>query len=195
MVFVLGHVEDVALLHRAMEHDVLLFVREVFVGHVDANVHSLSHLGHERPHEVAPRTNSAFLEGEVRVGDERGFVDSADHARASAFGAGSTAIECQVLRAGAVELDPAYAAGDGALDGNIQARRILMSVGATMACQAGEHEAQVIQQFGGGAEGGVHARDARPLAEGQGGGHVEHFVYIRAACLGDATAGIGGKRF
>ena len=59
MVFVLGDVQDVALLHGAVQHDVLL--GEVAVGHVGAHAHLAGHLRHERPHEVAPRRHCALF--------------------------------------------------------------------------------------------------------------------------------------
>ena len=61
MVFVLGDVQDVALLHGAVQHDVLLGIGQIFVGHIDAHAHFAGHLRHERPHEVAPRCHRALF--------------------------------------------------------------------------------------------------------------------------------------
>ena len=61
MVLVLGHVEDMALLHGAVQHHVLLGVGEVLEGHVGAHAHFAGHLGHERPHELSPRSHGAFV--------------------------------------------------------------------------------------------------------------------------------------
>lgn len=64
VVLVLGHVEDVALFHGAMQHDVLLVIGEVTVWHVDAHAHLLGDLRHERPHDLTPRCDRPLLERE-----------------------------------------------------------------------------------------------------------------------------------
>ena len=63
-----------------------------------------------------------------------------------------------------------------------------------MAAEAREHEAQVVQKLRGRAERGVHAGDAGPLAQGEGRRYVQHLVHGGASGLGDAPAGVGGKR-
>ena len=194
MVFVLRHVQDVALLHGAVQHDVFLGIGQVLVGHVGAHAHFAGHLRHERPHEVAPRGHGALFQGEVGVGDERGLVDIAHDAGAAAGGAGAAAVEGEVLGGGAVEFHTAGGAGDGQLGRYVQGRRVHVPVGAHMTAEAREHEAQVVQKLRGGAEGGVHAGNAGPLAQGEGRRHVQHFIHGGAAGLGDAPAGIGGER-
>ena len=195
MVFVLGDVQDVALFHGAVQHNVFLGIGQILVGHVGAHAHLAGHLGHERPHEVAPGGHGALLQGEVGVGDERGLVDVAHDAGAAAGGAGAAAVEGEVLGGGAVEFHAAGGTGDGQLGGHVQGRRVHVPVGAHVAAEAREHEAQVVQKLRGGAEGGMDAGNAGPLAQGEGGRYVQHLVHGGAPGLGDAPAGVGGERF
>ena len=194
MVFVLGDVQDVALLHGAVQHDVLLGIGKVAVGHVGAHAHFAGHLRHERPHEVAPRCYRALFQGKVGVGDERGLVDVAHDTGAAAGGARAAAVEGEVLGGGAVEFHAAGGAGNGQLGGHVQGRRVHVPVGTHMAAEAREHEAQVVQKLRGRAEGGVHAGYAGPLAQGEGRRYVQHLVHGGASGLGDAPARVGGKR-
>ena len=194
MVFVLGDVQDVALLHGTVQHDVLLGIGQIFVGHIDAHAHFAGHLRHERPHEVAPRCYRALFQGKVGVGDERGLVDVAHDTGAAAGGARAAAVEGEVLGGGAVEFHAAGGAGNGQLGGHVQGRRVHVPVGTHMAAEAREHEAQVVQKLRGRAERGVHAGDAGPLAQGEGRRYVQHLVHGGASGLGDAPARVGGKR-
>ena len=57
-----------------------------------------------------------------------------------------------------------------------------------MAAKAREHEAQVVQKLRGRAEGGVHAGDAGPLAQGEGRRYVQHLVHGGAS--GSAFANV-----
>ena len=136
VVLVLGHVEDVTLLHRSVQDDVLLAVREVAIGHVDAHAHLLGDLWHERPHELAPGSDCSLFERERVIGDERGLVDFAHDTRTPAGGAGARAVEGEVLGAGTVELHMADGTFDGLLGGDVEAGRHVMAVRALVATQA-----------------------------------------------------------
>ena len=194
MVFVLGNIQNVALFHGAVQYDVLLGIGQILVGHVGAHAHLAGHLGHERPHEVAPGGHGALFQGKVGIGDERGLVDVAHNAGAAAGGAGAAAVEGEILGGGAVEFHAADGAGDGQIGRHVQGRRVHMPVGTHVAAEAREHETQVVQKLRGGAEGGMDAGNAGPLAQGEGGRHVQHLVHGSASGLGNAPARVGGKR-
>ena len=194
MVFVLGNIQNVALFHGAVQYDVLLGIGQILVGHVGAHAHLAGHLGHERPHEVAPGGHGALFQGKVGIGDERGLVDVAHNAGAAAGGAGAAAVEGEILGGGAVEFHAAGGAGDGQIGRHVQGRRVHMPVGTHVAAEAREHETQVVQKLRGGAEGGMDAGNAGPLAQGEGGRHVQHLVHGSASGLGNAPARVGGKR-
>ena len=68
------------------------------------------------------------------------------------------------------------------------------AVGALVAAEAREHEAQVVEELGGGAKGGVHPGNARALAQGERCRHMAHLVDGGAADLSDAPARVGGER-
>ena len=133
---VLGHVEDMALLHGPVQHDFLLVIGEVAIGHVDAHAHFLGDLRHKRPHELAPGSDRALLERERVIRDERGLVDFAHDARAAAGGAGARAVEGEVLGTGTVELHMADGTLDGLLGGDVEAGRHVVAVRALVAAQA-----------------------------------------------------------
>ena len=63
-----------------------------------------------------------------------------------------------------------------------------------MAPEAGEHEAEAVEQLRRRAEGAADAGDARALVQSEGGGNVPDLVHLRLARLCDPAAGIGGKR-
>lgn len=84
---------------------------------------------------------------------------------------------------------------DGLLGGDVEAGRHVVAVRALVATQTREHEAQVVQQLGGGAEGGMHARYGWALAQRDGSRHVQHLVNLGACRLADAAACVGGERF
>ena len=107
VVTLLGVVEDVLLLRRAMEDDVALLGRELAKRHVRAHAHLPRDLFHEVPHEGVPRGNRALVDGEGLVRHERGLVHRAHDARSAAGGACARAVEGKVLRTGAEELPAA----------------------------------------------------------------------------------------
>ena len=103
-------------------------------------------------------------------------------------------LKARSIGGGAVEFHAAGGTGDGQLGRHVQGRCVHVPVGAHVAAEAREHEAQVVQKLRGGAEGGMHAGNAGPLAQGEGRRHVQHLVYGSASGLGNAPAGVGGKR-
>ena len=194
MALVLGHVEDMALLHGPVQHDFLLVVGEVAIGHVDAHAHFLGDLRHERPHELAPGSYRALFERERVIGDERRLVDFAHDARTSAGGAGARAVEGEVLGARTIERLVADRAFEWLFGSHVEAGRHVMAVRTFVAAQAREHEAQVVEQFGGGSEGGMHPGRGRALAQRDGSRYVQDLIHLCACGLADAAARVSGKR-
>ena len=191
---VLGHVEDMALLHGPVQHDFLLVIGEVAIGHVDAHAHFLGDLRHERPHELAPGSDRALFERERVIGDERRLVDFAHDARAPAGGAGARAVEGEVLGARTIERLVADRAFERLFGSHVEAGRHVMAVRTFVAAQAREHETQIVEQLGGGSESGMHPGRGRALAQRDGSRHVQDLIHLCACGLTDAAARVGGKR-
>ena len=68
-----------------------------------------------------------------------------------------------------------------------------MAVRAAVARQAGEHQAQTVQEFRSSAEGAADAGHTGPLVQRQRGRHVENFIDLGLGGLGHAAAGVGGQ--
>ena len=181
------------LLGGAVVDDGLFLGGEVAEGDVGAHAHGAADIGHQRPHEGVPGGDGALVDGEALVGDKGGAVDRADLAGALATGAGSAAIEGEVLGTRRLEGDAARGADERALGGDVQRGGHSVAVGATVLGQTREHQAQAVEQFRAGAEGGADARDAGALAQGQRGGDVERLVDFGAGGLGQTAPGVGGE--
>lgn len=69
-----------------------------------------------------------------------------------------------------------------------------MPVRAAVACEAGVHEPQAVQQFRAGAEGAADARHARPLVQRQRRRDIQHLFHRGFRSLGHPAAGVGGQR-
>ena len=70
-----------------------------------------------------------------------------------------------------------------------------MPVGAAMTAQAGEQQAQAVQQFRCGSECTADAGNTRTLVQGQRSRNMFDLVYLGPARLGDSTPGVSGKSF
>ena len=70
----------------------------------------------------------------------------------------------------------------------------IMTVGALMTGQPGEHEAQHIEQLRPRAEGAADARHARTLPQGERRRHVENLIHLRLLRLRHPPPGVRGKR-
>ena len=68
-----------------------------------------------------------------------------------------------------------------------------MPVGTAVAGQPGEHQPQAVQKLRSRAKSGTDSGDAGPLVEGQGGGDIEHLVYLGLGGLGHPPSRVGGQ--
>ena len=193
VVRVLGVVENVLLLRRAVVDDVLLPVRQVPEGHVGAHPHGPAHVGHQGPHEALPGGHRPLVNGEGVVRHQGGQVYRPHHAGAPTGPAGPLAVEGQLLRPRGIESGPAGGAGEGLPRRHRQGGGQVVPVGAAVAGQAGVHQAQGVEQLRPRAEGGADPRHPRPLVEGQGGGDVAHRLHLRLGGLGHPPPGVGGQ--
>lgn len=128
----------------------------------------------------------ALFERERVIGNERRLVDFAHDARAPAGGAGARAVEGEVLGARTIERLVADGTLERLFGSHVEAGRHVMAVRTFMATQTREHEAQVVEQLGGGAEGGMHPGRGRALAQRDGSRHVQDLIYLRTRGLADA---------
>ena len=186
-------VDDVALLGRAVVDDLLLLRGQVPEGDIRAHAHLAGDVLHQRPHQRAPGSHGAFVDGQRLVRHERGFVHGPDGAGAAAFLAGALAVEGQLLRPGGEEMRSADGTDQLLLGGHGEGGLEIMAVGAAVAGQAGEHQAQTVEQFGHRAEGAADAGHAGALVQGQGGRYIAHLVHLGAAGLRHPAAGVGGE--
>ena len=186
-------VDDVLLHRGAVKDDVPLLLGEILEGHVGAHAHLPGDVLHQGPHQGLPGGHGALVDAEGFVRHQGSLVHGADDAGAVAALAGTLAVEGQLLRPGSVELLPADGAGEGPLRRHVHGRGNGMPVGAAMAGKTGVHEAQAVEKLRAGAEGAADAGDPGPLVQGQGRGHIEHFLHLRPGGLGHAPPGIGGE--
>ena len=186
-------IDDVPLLGRAVVDDLLLLRGQVPEGDVRAHAHLARDILHQGPHQRAPGGHGAFVDGQGFVGHQRGLVHGPDRAGAAALLAGALAVEGQFLGTGGIEMRPAHGADQFLLGGHGEAGLEVVAVGAAVAGQAGEHQAQAVEQFGHRAEGAPDAGHARALVQRQRGRHVAHLVHLGPAGLRHPPAGIGGQ--
>ena len=109
--------------------------------------------------------------------------------------AGAAAVEGEVLCPGRLNLRPAFGADNWLHGGDGKGGLDVMTVGASVACQAREHETQAVEQFAHCAEGAADAGHTGPLVQCERSGHVTHVVHIGAFGLRHASARVGGKGF
>ena len=185
---------DRLLLLGAVQDDVLLPVLEVPPGYVGAHPELAGDVRLHLPAEHVPGLHGALVEGHGGVRDQGVVVDLAHDPGALAGGAGALGVEGERLGARRVHVRSALRTGIGLLGGNEQRGRDAVPVRAEVEGKARVHQAQHVQQLGGGAEGGADARHPRPLAQRERGGDVHDLVDVRARGLRHATAGVGRQR-
>ena len=88
----------------------------------------------------------------------------------------------------------AFRADDFLFRGYGKAGRAVVPVGAAMAGEAREHQAQAVQEFGPGAESGTYAGHSGPLMQCDGGRHIKDIVHIGLGGETHPPAGICGQR-
>ena len=186
-------VEDVLLLRRAVEHDVLFFFRQLPERHVRAHAHFAADVRHQRPHQAVPRGDRALVDGKRLVRHERCHVHSMHRSRAAAPLAGSLRIERQFLGGRCVKMRAALRADELLARGDEQRRRYIVSVRAAVAGKTGIHEPQAVQKLRPCAEGAADARHAGALMQRQRRGNIQNLVHAGFGCLRHAAAGVGGE--
>ena len=165
-------VENMFFLRRTVENDVLFGIGQVLEGNVRANAHGAADIGHQRPHQCAPRHHRALVNGQRLIGHQRGQIHGAHRAGTVAGGAGALRVKCQLFRRGRCEFGTADGADQILSRGNRQRGRDGMSVGAAVAGQSGVHQPQTVQQLRAGSECGTNAGHGGALMQSQCGGHI-----------------------
>ena len=186
-------VEDVLFLCRTVKNNVFLFVCQFTERYVCAHPHGAADIGHQAPHQAVPRCDGPLVDGQGIVRHKGGQVHGAHHAGAITGAASALAVEGQFLCRRRTDARAALRAVNRLLGGNVQRRRDVMAVRAAVARQAGEHQAQTVQEFRSGAEGAADAGHTGPLVQRQRGRHVENFIDLGLGGLGHAAAGVGGQ--
>ena len=180
---------------RPVIDNLFFFRRQVFEWHVRPYTHRPAYVYHQCPHQRIPGSYRTLVDGEGWVGDEGRFVHRHHGTYSSAFLAGSSSVEGQIFGRRGIEMCATFGAYDFSSRGNVECRWAIMPVRATVAGQAGEHQAKAVEQLRPCAERASDTRYAGTLAQGDGGRHIENVVYLRFGRLGDASAGIGRQRF
>ena len=103
-------VEDVLLFHGTVVDDLLFPVGQIPEGDICAHAHGPAYVGHQRPHQAVPRSDGSLVDGEAFIRHQCTAVHRPDCSRSAAAFAGALGVECQLLRAGAVEMLPALRA-------------------------------------------------------------------------------------
>ena len=104
---------------------------------------------------------------------------------------GSLTVEGEFLRTGAEEMLAAFRTDQFLSERDIHRRRQPVTVRASVAPKTREHQAQAVQQFCPGAEGGSDAGDSRTLVQREGSGDIEHLIHIRLCRLCQAAPCVG----
>ena len=194
LIRVLGVVEDMLFLCWTVVDDVLFLFGQVAERHIRPHAHLPADVCHQRPHQAVPRGHCAAVDGQRVVRHQRRHVHRPDAACAAALLAGPLRVESQLLRRRRIEMRTALRADQLLARRNSQRRRDVMPVRAAVACEAGVHEPQAVQQFRAGAEGAADARHARPLVQRQRRRDIQHLFHRGFRSLGHPAAGVGGQR-
>ena len=189
-------VEDVLFDGRPVEYDVAFFGRELAERHVGAHAHRTAHLFHEVPHERAPWQHSAVVDAFRLIRDQGRAVYFAHDAGAGAGRAGAGRVEGERFSTGRMEFLATADTSNGQSGRHVQRGLVARpAMRAHVRGDAGEQESQAVEQFGHRAERRADAGHRGPLVQGQRGRHVQHFVHLGAAGLGQSTARVRGQRF
>ena len=186
-------IENVLFLRRAVEHDVLLPLRQFAERHIRAHAHLAADIRHQGPHQAVPRGNRTLVDGQGLIRHKRRHINGVHHARAAALLARALRVECQLLGRRSIKMHAARRA-DELLPGRDEQRRgQIMAIRAAVAGKAGIHQAQTVQKLRSRAERAADARHAGALVQGQCGRYIQHLVHAGPRCLRHAAAGIGGQ--
>ena len=181
---------------RPVEYNVTLFGRELAERHIGAHAHRAAHLLHEVPHERTPWQHRTVVDTFRLIRHQGRTVHFAHNAGSGAGRAGAGRVEGERFGAGRVEFLATADASNGQSGRHVQRRFVARpAMRAHVRGDAGEQEPQTVEQFGHRAERRADARHGGPLVQGQRGRHMQHFVHLGAAGLGQATARVRGQRF
>ena len=187
-------VYDILLHRRAAENDIPFLLRQLPEGHIRTDTHLPGNVLHERPHERLPRKDSAFINGQAFIGNQRGFIHRADQTGPAAGSAGTAGIEGQILCPGPVKMRAAHRTDDFLHKRHRHGGLHIVAVRTAVAPQPGKEEAQTVQQLRGRTEGRPDAGNARTLMQRQCGRHIADLLRIGLFRLGHSPPRIGGKR-
>ena len=136
--------EDMLFLRRAVEHDVLLPLRQLAERHIRAHAHLAADIRHQGPHQAVPRGNRTLVDGQGLIRHKRRHIDGVHHARAAALLARALRVECQLLGRRSIKMHAARRA-DELLPGRDEQRRgQIMAIRAAVAGKAGIHQPQAV---------------------------------------------------
>ena len=186
-------IKDMLFLRRAVIDDFLFVVSQVPERHIRADAHFPADVRHQRPHQRFPWQNSALVNGQGVIRDQRRFVHRAHKPCAAAGRAGPLRVEGKLLRRRRIKPFSADRADQCLPRCHSKGRRQIVPVGAAVACKAREHQPQAAQQLRPGAEGASDTRNARTLVQCQRRRNVQHLIHLRPWCLRHSAPGIGGK--
>ena len=178
-----------------MENHFPLLFRQIPEGDIRPDAQIPGDILHQGPHQRLPGEDGALVDGQGFIRHQSGFIHHMDDARSVAAGAGTLAVEGQLLSTGAEEVLAAFGADQLLLRGDRHGGRKIMPVRAAMAAQTRKHQPQALEQLGPRTEGGADAGHRGPLMQGEGGRDIQHIGHVRPGGLGHAPAGIGGEGF
>ncbi len=158
--------------HRTVIDDLFFLIGQVFEGNVGPDTHGAADVGHERPHQRVPGCHGALVDGKAFIRNKSAPVHRPYPSGPSAAPAGASRIEGEVLGSRAVEALSADRTDDLAHQRDLKRWRGVVSVRTAVGGEAGEHQAEAVEQFGARPEGRTHARNARPLVQRQRRGNV-----------------------
>ena len=184
-------VQNMLLDGRSVIDDFFFFGRQILERHIGTHAHGAAYVDHQRPHQGVPRSDSALVDCQILIGNQRRFIDRHHRAYASALLACAAAVERQLFRRRGKKVRTALRTDDFATCRHVERRRAVVSVGAAMARQTGIHQAQAVEQLRARAERAANAGHPRSLPQGDGGRHVEYIVEVGFRRLRDTAAGIG----
>ena len=188
-------IENVLFLRRTVEYDVLFLLGQIPERDICPHAHFTADVRHERPHQAVPRRDSALVDSQRVIGNQRRHIYGVYHSRSATFCARALRIERQLLGGRRVKMRAAFRA-DQFLSGCDKQRRLqIVSVRAAVACKAGIHQTQAVEQLCSRAERAADTRHTGALMQRQRGGDIQHLIYAGFGRLRHSAAGVGRQRF
>ena len=176
-----------------MKDNVFLLICQVFERDIGAYAHCPADILHERPHQRVPWSDRPFVYRKVPIRDECGFVNCTDSSGAVACPAGPLAVERQVFCSRRIEMRSAHGTDKIFSCGYPQGGFHIVSVGASVAGQPGEHKPEAVEQFRPRAESAAYARNCRSLMHCESGRNIKHLIHIGSCGLRHSSSRICRK--